>query len=327
MKPTIKDIAKEAHVSVTTVSRVLSNKNNSNSDKTSKKVRKIAQQLGYRKNTSAVELVTRTSNVLAVILTATHTNFSDEIIAGIQDQAYKNGLDVIISYAGENNAHRQFQSIKTIIERSVKGILLLALELDEKSRQLLIQSKIPYVFLSLANDKKMPFISSNDFQIGYQATKYLIDKGHKKIGLAGLDDKSFMGKQRISGYKKALSDNKLKLDSEWITTGLFTYQDGLNSMKHYGKRPQVTGVVANSDLVGVGILNQARKFGVKVPRDLAIISIDGTGLCQIVHPQLTSITQSFYEMGINGVNFLLNSKEPRRLSKFTSIKIEEREST
>lgn len=326
MGVTIKDIAKRADVSIATVSRALSGKNKFNSEKTIKKIQALAKEMGYRKNTAAVELVTRSSKVLAVIVSATKTNFANPIIDGIHEEAYKHGLNVIISYAGEKEPQRQYEAIKTIIERSVKGILLLALDLSESSYKLLSESEIPYIFLSISNNRNIPFIASNDYLIGYQATSYLIGQGHKNIALAGLDTNSYIGKQRIAGYRKALVENKLVLRPEWITNGLFTYDDGLKTMKYFGKNPKITAVVACSDLVGLGIANQAVSLGLHVPTDLSIITIDGTNLCNLVRPTLTSLTQNFHQMGILGTKYLIGNDKDTHYSKFIDVKIEKRKS-
>ncbi|KRL05382.1 LacI family DNA-binding transcriptional regulator [Liquorilactobacillus oeni] len=327
MGVTIKDIAKQANVSIATVSRILSNKTEFNSKSTIRKVKRIAKELGYSKNTAAVELVTRSSKVLAVVITATKTNFSMQIIDGIHEEAYKHGLNVIIIYAGENDPKRQYEAIKTITERSVKGILLLALDLSQESQTLLIQSQIPYIFLSISNNQGMPYIDSDNSMIGYLAADYLIEKGHKKIGFAGLDTVSLTAKNRISGYKKALAKHNLTCDPEWIVNGLFTYDDGVNAMKQYGTQPEVTAVIAGSDLVGIGLMNQAGEFGLKVPEDLAIVTIDGTDLCEIVHPRLTSITQSFYKIGVMGVLYLINYKKQNAYKKLTESVLKVRESS
>lgn len=117
MAVTIKDIAKQAGVSPATVSRVLSGQAAFYSEKTAKKVKKIAKKLGYQKNTAAVELVTRRSKVIAVIVSSTKTNFSDQIIDGIQQEAGEHDLNVIILYVGEKDPQMEQKALETVIER------------------------------------------------------------------------------------------------------------------------------------------------------------------------------------------------------------------
>ncbi|WP_143875728.1 LacI family DNA-binding transcriptional regulator, partial [Oenococcus oeni] len=150
MSVTIKDVAKAAGVSTATVSRVLSGKDFFYSEKTEKKVKKAIRDLGYRKNTAAVELVTMKSKVIAVILPDTKTTFSNSIIEGIQNEAFKIDLSVIILYIGNNDREKQKRALTTVIERSVNGILLLSSQLEKENQELLNSSNIPYVYVSIA---------------------------------------------------------------------------------------------------------------------------------------------------------------------------------
>ncbi|AKP67910.1 LacI family DNA-binding transcriptional regulator [Companilactobacillus ginsenosidimutans] len=327
MAATIKDIALKAGVSAATVSRVLTNKEGFFGDKTAKKVRDAAKELGYRKNTSAMELVTKKSNDLAVIVNATKTNFSNSIIDGIQETAFPENLNVIILYAGDEDSERQKRAINTVVERSVMGVLLLSVDLAPENLEILQSANIPFCFLSISLDERnLPFISSDDFQIGYQATKYLIDQGHTKIGLAGLDyQHTITGTLRLNGYKKALSDAKIKFDEDWLSEGDYSYEAGKNTMSKYTAKTNLTAVVCGSDWAAIGVMNEARSLGLSVPENISIVAIDGTELCKIVQPQLTSVTQSFYEMGVSGVNWLLN-KETRTEQSITPIEIHSRQS-
>lgn len=327
MAVTIKDIAKQAGVSTATVSRVLSGQTAFYSEKTAKKVKKTAKKLGYQKNTDAVELVTRRSKVIAVILSSTKSNFSDQIINGIQQEARRHDLNVIIVFAGENDSQMERKALETVIERSVMGILLVAVNLNPANEDLLLNANIPFLFLSITiKNRGLPFITSDDFQIGYQATKYLIDKGHSKIGFAAADLDSVTGQLRLDGYRHALADNGLPLNSGWVLGGDFAYEDGVNAMKQYGREPEVTAVIASSDLAAIGVMNQARDYGLKIPADLAVMSIDGTKLCGIVRPQLTSVTQEFLEMGVRGMQQIISPLAKAAKSSFTPFKIIPRQS-
>ncbi len=167
MTVTIKDIAETANVSIATVSRVLANKEGFYSEKTATKVRQTAEKLGYRKNTAAVELVTQRSQVIGVIVSATKTNFANDIIAGIQDEAFKHNLSVIILYAGESDVDQQHRALQTVIERSVMGILILAIRPADADIAMLRAANIPHVFLSTSFDsQQLPFIGSDDFALG-----------------------------------------------------------------------------------------------------------------------------------------------------------------
>ncbi|KRM73285.1 LacI family DNA-binding transcriptional regulator [Secundilactobacillus collinoides] len=328
MTVTIKDIAETANVSIATVSRVLANKEGFYSEKTAAKVRQAAEKLGYRKNTAAVELVTQRSKVIGVIVSATKTNFANDIIAGIQDEAFKHNLSVIILYAGESDPNQQHRALQTVIERSVMGILILAIRPVDDDIAMLRAANIPHLFLSTSFDSQnLPFIASDDFRIGYQATDFLIKKGHKKIGIAAIDRHTYIGTQRVLGYQRAMADHDLPTKPAWIQDGHFTYDDGIEAMKTFGAKPELDAVIGTSDLAAIGVMNQAETFGLNVPTDLAIMSIDGTQMVKIVRPQITSVTQSFYEMGSRGMKMMLQRDMTKFESQYTPFRIDEREST
>ncbi|WP_125566263.1 LacI family DNA-binding transcriptional regulator [Companilactobacillus insicii] len=331
MSATIKDIARKVGVAPSTVSRVLSNKSKYYTSETAEKVKEAARELGYKKNQAAVELVKKQSNVIAAVVSSVKTNFAGQIIDGIQAEASKNGYNLIVVYSNSASAEEQKKALLTVIERPVMGILLLSIALSDDNLELLKESDIPYCFLSMGFDDDRPFVSSDDLEIGYEATNFLIEKGHRKIGLAAIDKYPYTGRLRLAGYKKALSEVNIIPKDSWIQSGDYSYNAGKLAMNAYGKNTELTGIIAASDMAAIGVLNQARNLGLSVPKDLSIISIDGTEMCQIVQPQLTSVSQDFYQMGVVGVRRIEESlaKEPEILDnqQMVPVHINEREST
>lgn len=318
-KPTIKDIAAQSGVSIATVSRVLGNKTGSYSQKTQKKVLKIAKELGYRKNSAAVDLVRKRTDVIALIINATPTNFSTQIIDGIQQRAGELGQGVMILYAGNRDHALQHQAIITALERSVTGILLAAIEPDEKDLTLLKDSRIPFCFVSLyLGTRDILAVSSDNRDLAYQATQYLIDHGHTRISLAGIDG-YHTGSQRQAGYREAMAANQLRAPA--VLPGDYSYASG-TSLLQAVRDQGVTAVIAASDMVAAGLLTAAHQQGVRVPADLSIMSIDGTIICQITTPALTSMTQDFYQIGSQSVNKVLGQPA----ADFVPVTVTERDS-
>ncbi len=328
MKATIKDIAKKTNLSVATVSRILNNKTGFYSEKSAAKVHQAADELGYQKNSSAVELVTQKSRVVAVIISSTKTNFASHIIDGVQKVAFANNLNVIFLYAGENNEELQKKALETAIERSVMGIIMVAIELDGNNLDYLQQSRIPYVLLSTAHGPNgSTFITTDNYQLGYKTTKYLISRGHKRIGLIG-NDLSDTGTERLRGYKDALHEAKIMFNPDFVTTGHFTYENGVDAINKLCKESQqVTGLIGGSDMVAIGMINRAKDLGLAVPADLSVMSLDGTELTKLYRPIITSAIQPFEEIGKKGMENLLENNEASKHSQLLSFKIEDGEST
>lgn len=325
MGATIKDIAKLAGVSPGTVSRVLANKTGFFSAQTGEKVRAAAKELGYQKNTAAAELVTRQSNVIAAIVNSTKTNFASPIIEGIQAEAHLHDLNVIIVYAGDDDPEQQRRALTTVIERPVRSILLLSVDLSADNLQLLQSAQIPFCFLSISfDDIQVPYITSDDWQVGYQATQTLLQRGHRCIGLAGVDSDFHTGRQRVSGYRQAMQEAGIRVQPAWVQLGDYSYAAGQQAMQVYGADTALTAVIGASDMAAVGVLNQARSLGLQVPTDLSILAIDGTTICDLVQPALSSISQNFYEMGVAGVRQVSATDDTSQ--KITPIKLVERQS-
>lgn len=325
---TIKDIAKKVGVAPSTVSRVLANKADFYTAETVAKVKTAARELGYKKNQSAADLVKQHSNVIAAVVSSVKTNFAGEIIEGIQKKAAEYGYKLIVVYSHSADPVEQKSALMTVIERPVMGVLLLSMALSDDNLKLLEEAQTPFCFLSMGFDDDRPFISSDDLAIGYQATKYLIDKGHRRIGFAGLDRYPNTGRLRLAGYQKALAEIGVTPEDHWVQSGDYSYESGLKAMQQYGAETNLTGVVAASDMVAIGVLNQAHLFKLSVPDDLSVIGIDGTEMCEIVQPQLTSISQDFYKMGVAGVERLrqldLKQQAVKNKQEFVPTKLIER---
>lgn len=325
MKATIKDIAARAHVSTATVSRVLAEKKKAYRPETAAKIKAIAKELGYTKNLAAAELAAKNSKLIAVILNNTQTNFSNEILAAIQTVTDKAGYQMFILYAGDNDHRLLNQAIHTALERSVAGILLVATPLDEHAATTLREANVPCRLVSIY-DQETPcyadfkFISSNNIKAGELATNYLLTRGHKRIGLIGID-RSAIGLQRLAGYKKALKAHNIGFDPSLVQYGDYSYNAEDNILSSFIKKAP-DALIAASDMIGVGLIKEARQLDIQVPTELSIISIDGTFLCDITSPTITSVTQNFYQMGLAAANDLLNDRD----SQFIPIKITERAS-
>lgn len=323
MKPTIKDVARLAHVSTATVSRVLANKKGITRPETAARIRQAAQQLGYHKNVGAAQLAANSNNTIAVIINQTPTNFWQEIVDGILAQAEKRHQKVIIFSACNHNSNQVIETVNDALSRQVAGIILVSAKVNPQQLAILQRSHVPYRFVSIydVNQSGIIFISSDNVVIGETATNYLIHHHHRRIGLVGID-RSTTGQQRILGYQKAMTEAGLIIEPGWIIYGDYSYQNGQEMMDQVHDAG-LTAVITGSDMVAAGLLTRGRKLGIKVPQDLSIVSIDGTFICEITNPPLTSIPQNFFRMGVESLNSLLDNDAstfiPTHLTKRESV--------
>lgn len=326
MTATIKDVANLAGVSTATVSRVLSDKKGTYSQQAAQKVLAAAKKLGYVKNVAAAELVSKSSNRIAVILNNTLTNFWTDVIKGIYDAAMEMGYKIFILYAGDKNLPQFHNALDVALERPLAGILMISTMIDQKAKDRLQASGVPFRLVSIYDEKKrlykdLPYTSSNNVEIATIATRYLIELGHERIGLVGID-RSNTGQQRLFGFEQEMIKHQLPIEPSWIHYGNYSYPTGQNSFADL-LNDQLTAVITASDMIAVGMIQQANVSGITLPQQLSILSIDGTYLCDITTPTITSVTQNFYQMGRQSVIGLLNNQP----AEFIPVKITERQST
>ena len=274
---------------------------------------------------TAAELVSKSSKRIAVILNNTLTNFWTDVIKGIYDAAMEAGYQIFILYAGDKNLPQFHNALDVALERPLAGILMISTSIDQAAKDRLLASGIPFRLVSIYDEKKplycdLPYTSSNKVEIATLATQYLIDHGHERIGLVGIDH-SNTGQQRLFGFEQEMIKHQLPIEPSWVHYGDYTYPTGQNSLTALID-DQLTSVITASDMIAVGMIQQANVLEIFLPDQLSIISIDGTYLCDITTPTITSVTQNFYQMGQRAVTGLLEELP----AEFIPVQITERQS-
>ena len=319
MSVTIKDIAKIANKTPSTVSRVLSNAGGYSS-KTEKEIKRIAEDLGYNKNLAAEELVKQHGKVIGVMMMDATTNFSGDIINGIEKQVTEEGFSAIWVHAGYQDAERQKKALALLFERRVSGIIIISLTLEDSNFTYLKNMNIPYIYLSVNPKNNAPFIASNDFQMAYKGTQYLINKGHQKIAFTGIDfDEKKIGSERIKGYQQALQDYNIKGYKKWIIEGDYSYESGYVSAKNKLTKMNVSATLAASDEIALGVINGLSLVDISIPKDFSVMSIDGTSISQMYRPRLHCVRQDFFNIGFEGAKALINTISNYKPLKSTYI--------
>ena len=309
MRPTINDVAKQSGVSTATVSRII-NGQSGYTEETREKVLEIIQEMGYKPNAIARGLVNKRTNTIGVLLPSLSSRLSSALLKGIENSAHQLDYSVIICDT-ESDGKRTIEYLDVLSEKQIDGIIITSEWLKDLYEEAIVKMKIPVVLvLTASSHLQIPYIKVDDYQASYQATEYLIGKGHKEIGMiSGSKTDKLAGLPRIEGYKQALTDNSLTISENRIAYGDFAYRSGMRCMEELMKKaPEITAVFAASDEMAVGALSCAYKKGVKVPDDLSIIGYDDTQDAEMAIPPLTTIHQPIYEMGKKAVEMLLNTK-------------------
>lgn len=305
-KPTIKDVAKKAGVSVATVSRII-NGLDGYSEETRSIVMNAIDELGYRRNAIAAHLKIKKTRTIGVLMPKIDTGFYTEILNGIEDSAHKNNYSVIVCNTGSSGA-RTTEYLNVLCERQVDGIIACSISPKENFDKKIFETHIPSVLVSTLSYKyPLPYVRVDDYQASYAAVSYLIEKGHKNVAmLAGPLDDPVAGVQRINGYKQALLDNGLNVDEKIIKYSDFNFEVGKASMKELIKeKDKFTAIFAVCDTLAVAALSVAHENGINVPDDISIIGYDNTKEAAMCVPPLTTLAQPLSEMGERAFNMIV----------------------
>lgn len=296
---TIHDIAREAKTSIATVSRVMNDLPGC-SEETRKRVLKIADDLGYETNAIAKSLVKKRTNTIGVIFPDISSQITNQLLNGIDSIANKRDTSIIVSYT-YSNLDRTMKYLRTMTEKRVDGLIFSSDFFREEYHDYLKKNNIPYVLLSTKSTKyQLPYVMIDDHLAAYSATRYLIEKGHKNIGMiSGPKADPIAGFPRINGYKQALKDYLGHESIPRIVSGeSFEFKDGaLVFQELYQKYPEITAIFAGGDELAVGAMNQAQKNGLSIPKDLSFVGFDNIILSEMIYPPLTTVSQPFYDMG------------------------------
>ena len=311
MGVTIKDIAKEAEVSPTTVSRVLNNKPDV-SDQTKKKIQQVIEKLNYNPNGIARGLVLNKTHSLGLIIPDISNPFFPEVAKGIEDYAKKQDYSVIFCNT-DNHKQGEKEAIELMKNKQVDGMIVsLAInEQNKKELTRLAEDNFPVVQI----DRKIPqsgfpAVVIDNQAAAYKATSYLVQLGHHDIAHISGDLAVKPAQDRLTGFKQALKSAGIDLLDEWIKEGNYSKHSGYQKMKELLSLEQhPTAVFIANDLMALGAYEAVFEQGLEIPNDISIVAYDDIELATVIRPRLTTISQPEYKLGVEAAKLLVRSIE------------------
>ncbi|MDH4424510.1 LacI family transcriptional regulator [Bacillus sp. AFS054943] len=289
----IKDIAKMAGVSVTTVSRVL-NDHPYVSEEKRKVVLEIVEQLNYSQNANAVHLSKGKTNIVGVILPYINHPCFDAMVGGMMEVALARNYKVLLCQTNYNKKE-EMKSLHMLKTKQLDGLIICSRANDWET----VEPYASYGTIVACEDNDISNISSvytnhsAAFQFGMN---YLIEKGYKKIGYCTGRKLGPSSQKRFDVYKQQLQSIDEEVNEEWIFTECFTLEDGVRAAhKLKGMQDLPEALIVAGDEVAIGVMTEAEKLGIQVPEDLAIIGFDNQPISQVL--QLTTIDQNLKEIG------------------------------
>ncbi|WP_029688180.1 LacI family DNA-binding transcriptional regulator [Thermoanaerobacter sp. A7A] len=315
MAVTIKDIAKLANVSITTVSRVINNKSEGVSEETRNRILQLVKELGYQPNAIARGLVTKKTKTIGLIIPDISNPFFPDIARGVEDSAHIYGYNVFLCNT-DDNLEKESEYINALKEKYVDGIIFTSSSIPKHEHIMeLVKSGIPIVIMDRRVDSEDIYgVFLDNYEGGYIATKHLIDLGHKKIGCITGPLYISNAIERLEGYKRALVDNEIEVDNRLIFEGDYKINSGIIGAEKLLEH-EVTAIFASNDLMAYGAYKAIRSYGYQIPDDISIVGFDDIQLSQILEPQLTTIRQPAYDMGLTAARMLIKLVEGKKLKK------------
>ena len=301
---TMKDIARLAQVSTSTVSHVI-NGSRFVSDEIREKVMRIVVELNYTPSYIARSLKVKATKTIGLLVTATNNPFFSEVMAGVEQYCQKNQYNLIIATTG-GDAKRLQQNLQTLIHKQVDGVLLMCgdsrFQADMELTVPLPLVVMDWWFTELNADK----ILENSERGGYLATKSMVDVGHQKIGIITGNLRKSVAKNRLQGYKKALSEANIVLNPDWIVESHFDFEGGIvGAQKLLALSDRPTAIFCCSDTIAIGAYQAIQNQGLRIPQDISIMGYDDIELARYLFPSLSTISQPKAELGKLAVETLL----------------------
>jgi len=305
MAVSIKDIARLAGVSHSTVSRALSN-NPLIPAPTAQRIQKIAKNAGYSVSAVARSLVTRKTHAIGVVVTSIADPFNGEVVGGVEEIANQHGYSVILAGSQADPA-REVAGVRSFEERRVDGILVASSRVGALYMPLLSELKIPIVLLN--NQHPSEFVHSvsiDNIDGAYQATRHLIELGHKRVAYLGDRFGLHSDAERFAGYRKALLESGLRRRAEFVARGDGKPGGGKDAARQLLSLPKPpTAVFCYNDMSALGLLCEAGKRHLRIPRDLSVAGFDDLFFASLLTPPLTTVHQPRREMGQRSMQLLL----------------------
>lgn len=305
MRVSIKDIARAAGVSHSTVSRALSD-NPLVAIATRRRIQGIAQELGYTPNAIARGLVTQQTHTIGVIVTTIADPFVGEVVRGIEELAADNGYHVFLG-TSHSDPIREVNLVKGLREWQVDGVIVASSRVGALYMPLLNEIGVPIVLINSQQDG--PYIHSvtvDNVQGGQMATEYLIRQGHDCIAYMGGPSDHSSHRDRLLGYQNGLRNGGIAFDPTLVCSGNGRADCGEQVAQLLGRSPRPTAIFTYNDWTAIGVLHALKRRGLGVPGDMSVVGFDDIEFASYTDPPLTTIRQPKDEMGRLAIRMLVD---------------------
>ncbi|WP_122645283.1 catabolite control protein A [Enterococcus mediterraneensis] len=326
---TIYDVAREANVSMATVSRVV-NGNPNVKPATRKKVLEVIDRLDYRPNAVARGLASKKTTTVGVIIPDVSNMYFASLARGIDDVATMYKYNIILANSDGDN-QKEVNVLNNLLAKQVDGVIFMGHHITDEIRGEFSRSKTPVVLAgSIDPDEQVGSVNIDYQNATKDAVNTLAKNGNKKIAfISGALIDPINGQNRLNGYKEALEENGLSYNEGLVFEAKYNFKDGLSLVSRI-RNSGATAAFVTDDELAIGLLDGLLDEGVKVPEDFEILTSNNSLLTEVARPQLSSITQPLYDIGAVSMRLLtklMNKEEVEEKTIILPYGIDEKGST
>ena len=303
---TIKDVAREAGVSIATVSRVW-NEAAFVSPETRQKVAAVATRLGYSPHCAARSLITRTTHALGVLLPDLYGEFFSEIIRGIDHTAQAAGYHILVS--SSHDSRDEIDAALRSMRGRVDGMIIMSPDLEAPTTLQTLQGNFPVVLLNGGADaESFDTITIENHEGARRMVRHLVARGHTRIAMIGGPERNYDAAERLRGYRTALGESGIALDPSLFLQGDFSELSGHRAASELvGLDTRPTAIFAANDSMAIGALSALHERGIRVPDEVAVAGFDDIPLARYMNPPLSTVHVDSSELGERAAALLLAS--------------------
>lgn len=314
---TIKDIAQQSGLSVITVSRALSGTGYVRKE-TREKILRIAEELGYTKDSAASSLRTKKTKILGVVVVDNSNPFYAEVVKGIEIEARKNGYSIILVNT-DRNYENEVNAINMLLQRRVDGLIITAVQKRTDDIAELVKKHIPNVIMgSKLKGIKTNYIYTDDEDGGYKAATHLIELGKKNILLFNGMKYKYSARMREKGIKKAVARTNGNVSLhiyrtiEGFENAYQSFKSALSNLSSQGIA--IDAIICYNDIYAYAVIKHLNELGINIPNEIAVVGFDDLPFSSILNPPLTTVSVDKIRLGIEAFKALIKSIEDNTLA-------------
>ncbi|MFD2214958.1 LacI family DNA-binding transcriptional regulator [Metabacillus endolithicus] len=308
MKVTIEDIAKEANVSIATVSRVINN-TKAVSPELRERVHEVIRKRNFRPNPLAKGLITNRTNIIGIVVPDISNPIFGALTKGINNICEQQGYTLMVCESG-GQREKELELLEILADKKVDGLLFAGVDVNHSLVKEMKIKDYPIVLVTQEaseGDEEIKTVVHDNVKATYDAVSFLINNGHKKIAFIGGPENDYSsGQKRLKGFQLALKENNIEVPESYIEHGNFTFQSGFESMKKIYEENSVlpTAVMVCNDIMAIAAIRFLENANMSVPHDISIMGFDDSEYANYFSPELSTVRISYFDEGVKAAKTL-----------------------